>query len=243
MKKCAIVLAAGKGVRMNSDLPKVSHSILGKPMIVWVVETLNKLPLDGIYIVVGYKAEIVKKETAGFNVTYVTQKEQLGTGHAVAQAKPYIENGSLVIVLNGDVPFIKKETLENLMRAHESRGASATVLTVIADDPASYGRIIRADDGQVIKIVEKKDASEEEKLIKEVNTGTYCFNSTDLFSSLDELKPNNAQKEYYLTDIIEILRKKGKPIYAFKSESFKEVSGINTKDELIKLEEDARNVA
>jgi len=243
MKKIAIVLAAGKGVRMKSDLPKVSHPILGKPMIVWVLETLKKLGLDAVLVVVGYKASLVKKETEGFHVTYVMQKEQLGTGHAVMQAGPYVANtDSKVLVLNGDAPFIKKETLEHLMEAHISKGASATVLTANADDPSSYGRIIRADDGQVLRIVEKKDATEEEKKIKEINTGTYCFNAADLFASLEEIRPENAQKEYYLTDVISVLRKKGKAVQAFKTGSIHEVSGVNTKEELIKLEEEAKSV-
>ncbi len=240
MKKVAVVLAAGKGVRMKSDLPKVSHMIAGKPMITRVLEALQKIELDATFVIVGYKADIVKKECEGFNVTFIEQKEQLGTGHAVKQAEPYIAD-STVLVLNGDVPLIKPETLEALIDLHIYNNASATVLTAHVVDPTSYGRIVRSADGLVQRIVEQKDATDDEKKIKEVNTGSYCFKSGDLFSALDSVKPNNAQKELYLTDVISILRKKDLPVFAYAAEDPNQAMGVNTAEELARLEEVFRN--
>jgi bifunctional UDP-N-acetylglucosamine pyrophosphorylase/glucosamine-1-phosphate N-acetyltransferase len=209
--------------------------IFGKPMITRVLEAVKQIGLDQIFVVVGYKAEIVKQECAGFEVTFIEQKEQLGTGHAVLQAGPFIKN-SIVLVLNGDVPLIKPETLSQLILAHTSSRASATILTASVEDPHSYGRIIRSEDGQVMKIVEQKDATEKEKMITEINTGTYCFNSGDLFSSLEKVRPNNAQKEYYLTDVIGILRKEDRAVRAYGAENPIEALGVNTIEDLAKLE-------
>jgi bifunctional UDP-N-acetylglucosamine pyrophosphorylase / glucosamine-1-phosphate N-acetyltransferase len=236
MKKYAVVLAAGKGVRMKSDLPKVSHKLAGKPMIARVLDALKGLDLDGTFVVVGYKAEVVKSECEGFDVTFVEQKEQLGTGHAVMQAAPHIPQGSLTLVLNGDVPMIKTRTLSKLIDSHISQKASATVLTVILDDPHGYGRIVRSPDGKLEKIVEQKDANARELAIREINTGTYCFDSTQLFTALNKVKPNNIQKEYYLTDVIGIMNGKGLPVLAFTAEDATEALGVNTLDDLAKLE-------
>jgi UDP-N-acetylglucosamine diphosphorylase/glucosamine-1-phosphate N-acetyltransferase len=240
-KTSAIILAAGKGVRMRSDLPKVSHMLCGKPMIVRVLEVVSQLGLDKIFIVVGYKSEIVKKECKGFNVTFVEQQEQLGTGHAVMQVKPYINSDS-VIVLNGDVPLIKHSTLKELISIHDSKKASATVLSAEVQDPQGYGRIVRTNDGFLLKIVEQKDATREEASIREINTGTFCFNSDELFAALDEVKPNNIQKEYYLTDVIEILRRNKRPVFAYRSKNNMEVLGVNTKEDLERLEKICESV-
>ena len=243
MKIVAVVLAAGKGIRMRSSLPKVSHSIFGKPMIAWVLEAVEGLNLDEIFVVVGYKSEIIRAECEGFNVTFVEQKEQLGTGHAVMQVAPYIRD-RVVLVLNGDMPLIKTDTLKEFISLHmRSRDASATVLTATIPNPGSYGRIIRGNDGKILKIVEQKDAVEDELAIKEINTGTYCFNSKDLFDALNEVKPNNVQKEYYLTDVIGILRRKDLPVYAYKAEDTNEVLGVNTVEELARLEELFKNAS
>jgi len=236
MKTVAVVLAAGKGIRMRSDIPKVSHLIFGKPMISWVLGAVEGLKLDKVFVVVGYRSEIVKSECAEFDVTFVEQKEQLGTGHAVLQTEPYIKD-SLVLVLNGDMPLIKSETLRDLISRHlSSKSASATVLTAILSNPASYGRIVRGREDRILKIVEQKDAAADELDIKEINTGTYCFNSQDLFNALNEVRPNNAQKEYYLTDVIGILTKKNLPVYAYKAKDPNEVLGVNTIEELARLE-------
>jgi UDP-N-acetylglucosamine diphosphorylase/glucosamine-1-phosphate N-acetyltransferase len=242
MKTVAIVLAAGKGVRMKSDIPKVSHPVLGKPMIVWVLEAVDGLKLDGVFVVVGYKSEMVKAECEGFNVAFVEQKEQLGTGHAVLQAAPYI-NDAVVLVLNGDMPLIKTDTLEEFISWHrKNTSASATILTATLPDPASYGRIVR-DSGRVIKIVEKKDATAEELAIKEVNTGTYCFNSRDLLDALNEVRPDNAQKEYYLTDVIGILAKRNLPVYTHQVRDPNEALGVNTMEEIARVEELFKNAS
>jgi len=236
MKTVAVVLAAGKGVRMRSDLPKVSHLIFGKPMITWVLEAVKGLGIDDVFVVVGYRSEMVKSECEDFNVTFVEQKEQMGTGHAVMQAATHIKD-SLVIVLNGDMPLIKTDTLKEFISQHlRSKSASATVLTAMLPDPGSYGRIVRSRDERILKIVEQRDATEEELAIKEINTGTYCFNSRDLFNALNEVKPDNAQKEYYLTDVIGILTKRDLPVYAYKARDPNEVLGVNTIEELKRLE-------
>lgn len=237
MKTIAIILAAGKGVRMKSDLPKVSHMICGKPLVVMVLEAIQKLPLDRVFVVVGYKADVVKEECKDFNVTFVEQKEQLGTGHAVMQAKPFVNGNPVVLVLSGDVPLIRAETLQQLIDFHKSKGASATVLTASVDDPHLYGRIIRSSTGEVLKIVEAKDAKPEELSVKEINSGTFCFDCREMFAALDKVRPNNAQKEYYLTDIIEILRGRKLPVHAYKAEESAEVLGVNTLAELKKMEE------
>jgi UDP-N-acetylglucosamine diphosphorylase/glucosamine-1-phosphate N-acetyltransferase len=236
MKTVAIILAAGKGVRMRSDLPKVSHQVLGKPMIVRVLETVEALGLDDIFVVVGYKSEIVKAQCEGFSVTFVEQKEQLGTGHAAGQAAPYIHD-SVVLILNGDMPLITIDTLKEFISFHRnSKSASATILTAVLQDPGSYGRIVRDSAGRVVKIVEKKDASKDESAIREINTGTYCFNSKDLFDALNEVRPDNAQKEFYLTDVIGILAGRGLPVYAYKAKDPNEVLGVNTIEERDRIE-------
>jgi len=243
MKKVAIVLAAGKGVRMRSEIPKVSHMIAGKPMIVMVLEEVKELGLDHVFVVVGYKSETVKEECEGFDVTFVEQKEQLGTGHAVMQAAPYIKD-SIVLVLNGDTPLIKSDTLEEFISFHlKNSPTSATVMTAVLPDAGSYGRIVRGSDGRVRKIVEKKDANEEESAIKEINTGIYCFDSKDLFGALNGIKPSNAQKEYYLTDVIGIFTERKLPVNAYKVRDPNEVLGVNTIEELARLEELFKNAS
>jgi UDP-N-acetylglucosamine diphosphorylase/glucosamine-1-phosphate N-acetyltransferase len=241
MKKYAVILAAGKGVRMKSDLPKVSHKLCGKPMIVRVLETVKKLGLDGIFVVVGYKAELVKQECEPFKVKFAEQTEQLGTGHAVMQALPFIPQDSITIVLAGDVPLLTTKTLNDLMDLHIKNSASATVLTADMEDPFSYGRIVRSADGKLNKIVEQKDTNDEEKAIKEINSGTYCFTTKDLFSALKQIKPNNVQKEYYLTDVIGIMNNAGLGVFACKAGDAKEIIGINTIEDLQALEGKLKN--
>ncbi len=237
MKTAAIILAAGKGVRMKSDLPKVSHLVMGEPMIVRVLHAVNELKLDRVFVVVGYKAELVKEECEGFDVTFVEQKQQLGTGHAVSQAAPLMKGDMVVLVLNGDMPLITSDTLKALIDFHQKDpSVSATVMTAVLPDPGSYGRIVRDNSGRVVKIVEKKDATAEELLIKEINTGTYCFSSRALFAALNEVKPDNAQKEYYLTDVIGILKRKDLTVIAYKAEDPNETLGVNTIDEIKNIE-------
>ena len=232
-----MVLAAGKGVRMKSELPKVFHDLAGKPMLEHVISTLQKIEVKKILVVVGHKKELIIEHFKGTNVTFVEQKEQLGTGHAVMQAEPYLSDFSgRVLVLAGDVPLLRSETIKKLIDFHVSHHSSATVLTAELPDAANYGRIIRNQDGLILKIVEKKDASPEELKVREINTGTFCFESKSLFFALSQVKAENAQKEYYLTDTIEILRRQGQPVFACLAENYQETLGVNTPEELRELE-------
>lgn len=232
-----IILAAGKGTRMKSDLPKVLHKIDGKPLLHHVLSTVENIFDGKPYIIVGYKAEKVISSFKNRNVIFVHQAEQLGTGHAVMQAEPYLANkNAIVVVLNGDMPLISSDILLSLIDHHKKSKASATVLTVKMDNPEGYGRIIRDKFGHLEKIVEDKDASLGELEIKEVNTGTYCFESKDLFKYLHFVRKENAQHEYYLTDVIDILRKNRKKVGAFMIEDQYAVIGINTIEQLKEAE-------
>lgn len=232
-----IVLAAGKGVRMKSDLPKVFHEILGEPMLTYVLEKVKKLKPQQTYLVVGHKRDLIMDYYKDWNIKFVIQEEQLGTGHAVMQVKPYLEDFSgTVLILAGDVPLLSEPTLRKLIDFHLKHKAAATDLTAELEDPGNYGRIVRNEQGEIIKIVEKKDASPDELKIKEINTGTFCFDKEALFEALAEVRPENVQKEYYLTDTLEILKRKGFPVYAFRAEDFSETLGVNTKEELISVE-------
>lgn len=232
-----IVLGAGKGVRMKSDLPKVFHEILGEPMLTYVLETVKKLNPQQTYLVVGHKRDLIMDYYKDRNLKFVIQEEQLGTGHAVMQVKPYLEDFSgTVLVLAGDVPLLSESTLRKLMDFHLKHKAAATDLTAELGDPGNYGRIVRNENGEIVKIVEKKDASPLELKIREINTGTFCFEKNALFEALVEVRPENVQKEYYLTDTLEILKRKGQPVYAFRAEDPSETLGVNTKEELIAVE-------
>ena len=233
----AIVLAAGKGVRMESDLPKCFHGILERPMLAYVLDTLMDLEIDDINVVVGHQKELIIEHFDGWPLKFVSQDKQLGTAHAVMQAKPDLENfDGTILILNGDMPLMSKKTIFRLISFHQKNKAKATVLTAKLDDPANFGRIIREENGEVTKIVEKKDASEEELKVNEINTGTFCFDAKSLLEALEEVKPENVQKEYYLTDTIEILKNKGKKVLAFCTDNPQEAMGINTKEELAKVE-------
>lgn len=232
-----IILAAGKGVRMKSDLPKVFHDLGGQPMLAYVIETVKKLNPAKILIVVGHKKELIIDYFKDSKVEFVVQTEQLGTGHAVMQAKDSLQNfDGNVLVLAGDVPLLSLQTLQDLVKFHGQHKAAVTDLTAELPDAGSYGRIIREADGELVKIVEKKDASAEELKIKEFNSGTFCFDKKALFEALAEVKAENAQKEYYLTDTVEICKNKGLPVYAFKTNNASEVLGVNTKEQLLELE-------
>jgi len=234
----AIILAAGKGVRMKSDLPKVFHPVLGRPLLSYVIDTVKKLGIGQIYVVVGHKKEMMTDYFKDSGVIFVEQNEQLGTGHAVMQVKPLLADFSgEVLVLAGDVPLLRCSTLKGLIEFHRRQRAAATVLTAELPDAGSYGRIIRDREGRILRIVEKKDASPEEAQISEINTGTYCFDSRALFRALAEVKAENAQKEYYLTDTIEILKLQGLPVFAHLANDWRETLGVNTPDELKQIEE------
>ena len=226
---------------MESDLPKVFHPLAGKPMLEHVIDTVKSLGISKIIVVVGHKKELIIDHFKGRGVEFVEQKEQLGTGHAEMQAEPYLKDFTgNVLVLAGDVPLIRAATLRALVDFHMERHSSATDLTAELPDAINYGRIIRNQNGMILKIVEKKDASLEELKIREINTGTFCFDSKALFSALREVKPENAQKEYYLTDTIEILRSHGMPVFAYLTENYKETLGVNTRAELAEMEKQLR---
>lgn len=239
-KRFAVILAAGKGTRMKSDLYKVLHPVCGKPMVQHIVDQLSECSVEKTIAVVGHGAEMVK-EQLGENIEYALQKEQLGTGHAVLQAEESLQGQEgKTVVLCGDTPLLTKETIEALIDEHDKKGAKATVLTASADDPTGYGRIIRNGDGSVEKIVEHKDASEEERLVREINTGTYCFDNRTLFEALKYVNNDNVQGEYYLPDVIEILQKQGEVIAAYMTEDFNESMGINDRVALSRAEKAMR---
>ncbi len=232
-KTAAIVLAAGMGKRMKSDLPKVLHELNGKPLVGWVADTLTGLDINRVVVVVGYKKEMVVDFLKDYDFKFVEQAEQLGTGHAVMMAEKELEDfQGEVIVLAGDVPMIRKETIQRLFDEHRNRGAVATVLTSEPPDPTGYGRVIRNSRGLVEKIVEHKDASEEELKAGEINTGTFVFNKKDLFEGLKKIDNKNVQGEYYLTDLMEIFLKEGKITAAYMTDDYREALGINSSEQL-----------
>ncbi|MBM4765314.1 bifunctional UDP-N-acetylglucosamine diphosphorylase/glucosamine-1-phosphate N-acetyltransferase GlmU [Bacillus sp. B15-48] len=232
----AIILAAGQGTRMKSKLYKVLHPVCGKPMVQHVIDQVKSININEIVTIVGHGAEKVKAEL-GESSRYAIQAEQLGTAHAVLQSKEMLaEMSGTTIVVCGDTPLVKSETMEKLFRHHEDTGAKATILTARAEDPTGYGRIIRSEQGFVEKIVEHKDASEAELKINEINTGTYCFDNQALFAALDDVGNDNVQGEYYLPDVIEILKKQGEIVSAYVTEHFEETMGVNDRVALAEAE-------
>lgn len=232
----AVILAAGQGTRMKSSLYKVLHTVCGKPMVQHVLDQVSKLELTKIVTVVGHGAELVKSEL-GNSSEYALQSEQLGTAHAVMQAATFLENEEgTTIVICGDTPLITSETMSDLLAHHKETNAKATILTAKADDPTGYGRIVRNAEGSVEKIVEHKDATDAERSISEINTGTYCFDNKELFKALSNVSNDNVQGEYYLPDVIEILQKEGKIISAYQTASFDETLGVNDRIALSQAE-------
>ncbi|MDI6732043.1 MAG: sugar phosphate nucleotidyltransferase [Candidatus Margulisbacteria bacterium] len=232
-----IILAAGKGTRMRSDLPKVFHEVLGEPMLTYVLETVKKFHPQKTFLVVGHMRDLIMNYYKDWPLEFVMQEEQLGTGHAVMQVKPYLEDfKGTVLILAGDVPLLSEKTLTELLKFHQAKRATATDLTAELPDAGNYGRVVRGENGEVLRIVEKKDAAPEELRIREINSGTFCFDKEALFAALAEVRSENAQHEYYLTDTLEILRRKGLPIFAYKVEDYQEILGVNTKEELIGIE-------
>lgn len=223
----AILLAAGQGTRMKSQLPKVLHPILEKPMIEYILQALHENHITEKVAVVGHGAEQVK-EVIGDQCTFVLQSEQLGTGHAVLQAEVLLKGKSgTTIVVAGDTPLIRAETFAQLIDYHESTQSAATILTANMENPFGYGRIVRNEAGMVERIVEQKDASDEEQQITEINTATYCFDNEALFEGLQHITNDNNQGEYYLTDLIEIFNRANKKVSAYVVEEAEETAGIN----------------
>jgi len=227
MERYVIVLAAGKGTRMKSDLPKVLHEVGGKPMVELVLETSERAGVSDIVTVVGHGAERVE-EVIGDRSAIALQAEQLGTGHAILMAEPQLgDKKGMTLIASGDAPLFTLETFEALFDSHAASGNAVTVLTADAPNPTGYGRIIRDDAGNVLRIVEQKDANAAEQAVHEVNTGVYVFDNELLFSSLHEVTNDNAQGEYYLPDTLEILRKQGHTVGAFQMDDFDESMGVN----------------
>lgn len=237
MKRMAIVLAAGQGKRMKSKLYKVLHPVCGKPMVGHVLQTVEQVRCERSVVIVGHGAETVRSYL-GDSAEYALQEEQLGTGHAVMQAKDLLagEQGSTIVIC-GDTPLVTSETLEGLLELHESSQAAATVLTAHMDNPKGYGRVIRSEQGEVLRIVEQKDCSPEEDAVCEINTGTYCFDNAKLFSALDNVTNDNAQQEYYLTDVIGIMREAGEKVLAYQTQDYAESIGVNDRLALSEAEQ------
>ena len=231
----AVILAAGKGTRMKSDLPKVLHKINSKNLIDYVIESAMKVVGDNIHVVVGHQAQKVRDEIKKqFNVVYAFQEKMLGTGEAVEVALAGLpEKIQNVLVLNGDVPFVKAKTLLNLIKTHKENQNAVTLLTVEVDDPTGYGRIIQNADGDVICIKEESDTTSEEKKVKKVNSGIYCFDLEFLEYVIPKIGSDNSQEEYYLTDTIGIAIKENKRTGLISADDWREVAGINT---LVQLE-------
>ncbi|RPJ99939.1 bifunctional UDP-N-acetylglucosamine diphosphorylase/glucosamine-1-phosphate N-acetyltransferase GlmU [Priestia endophytica] len=232
----AVILAAGQGTRMKSSLYKVLHPVCGKPMVEHVVDQLRTLNLDSIVTIVGHGAEMVKTQL-GDRSLYALQEEQLGTAHAVMQADSVLKDKKgTTIVVCGDTPLITSETIEAVLNYHDQNEAKATILTAHTDNPTGYGRIVRNEEGHVLKIVEHKDATEQEREIGEINTGTYCFDNEFLFSVLSQVSNDNVQGEYYLPDVIEILQSKGEKVLAYQTDDFAETLGVNDRYALSQAE-------
>jgi UDP-N-acetylglucosamine diphosphorylase/glucosamine-1-phosphate N-acetyltransferase len=239
MRKVAtIILAAGQGTRMNSEKPKVIFKLAGKPMINRVIETAKKVDSDLIVVVVGYKKDmVINTVPANDKIKFVEQIEQNGTGHAVmVTEKEFQDFSGDIFVLCGDVPLLRHQTLERMLLHHKENKASCTVLTVIMKDALRYGRIVRNKDNSVQRIVEFKDATDKEKQIMEINTGIYCFDAQSLFLALEKVSNNNKQKEYYLTDTLEILNAEKKLVTSVILQDMIEASGVNSQKQLSNLE-------
>jgi bifunctional UDP-N-acetylglucosamine pyrophosphorylase / glucosamine-1-phosphate N-acetyltransferase len=239
-----LVLAAGLGTRMRSDLAKVLHKIDGRSLINHVCRTATALAPNKIYVVIGHQGEDVKtsvlNELESNAVDFAWQTEQLGTGHAVNSARQLLENtDSTLLVLSGDVPMIRAETLASLIQQHHTHrghGAACTILTVKLDDSKGYGRIIRNEEGLFEKIVEEKDATDEERKVKEINSGIYCFDTRKLFSFLSKVEPSQVTGEYYLTDVPQLMRESGEAIAIYQHHDKNEIEGINNRVQLADME-------
>ncbi|WP_312682062.1 bifunctional UDP-N-acetylglucosamine diphosphorylase/glucosamine-1-phosphate N-acetyltransferase GlmU [Lactococcus taiwanensis] len=236
MNKFAIILAAGKGTRMKSALPKVLHKVAGKSMLAHVLTSVSEVDMTKIVVIVGHEADRVIA-TLPRGTQFVKQAEQLGTGHAVKIAADLLANEEgATLVIAGDTPLITGQTIDELFNYHFAQNATATILTAIAPNPTGYGRIVRGADETVEKIVEQKDANDFEKAITEINTGTYVFDNKALFKALGELTTDNAQGEYYLTDVIEIFKKAGQTVAAHVLDDFEESLGVNDRVALAQAE-------
>lgn len=231
----AVILAAGKGTRMKSDLPKVLHKVEGKPMVHYAIQAAKDAGATDVIVIVGYQGQLVKKEIVDF-VEYAEQREQLGTGHAVKCAQPLLGTEGDVVVFCGDTPLITADTIKKLYDKHKHESNGVTVLSAIMEDPTGYGRIIRDAEGHFVKIVEHKDCTDDELKVNEINSGMYVFNAEALNASLSLLNNDNAQGEYYLTDTVAIIKNAGLKINALPVEDNDEILGVNTISQLMTAE-------
>jgi bifunctional UDP-N-acetylglucosamine pyrophosphorylase/glucosamine-1-phosphate N-acetyltransferase len=230
----AVIMAAGKGTRMKSKLPKVMHTLAGKTLIEHVLDTLKQVGIERPLVIVGHGREEIEAHISE-RAEFVVQAEQLGTGHAVMQALPYLDDNQNVLILSGDQPLLKTETLRALIELHEARGASATVLTANMEQPFGLGRVIKNGDN-LVKIVEEKDATPDERKIKEINTGTYCFKGAALKDALAKITVQNAQGEYYLTEVFDVLLRQGAKMLTYCTDDSREALGINSRAQLAEAE-------
>jgi bifunctional UDP-N-acetylglucosamine pyrophosphorylase / glucosamine-1-phosphate N-acetyltransferase len=233
----ALILAAGKGTRMKSQSAKVLHKLCGRPLLAHVLSRLSDLHIDRTFVVVGHEAQAVREAFQDYGIEFVEQQEQQGTGHAVMTAKPKLSSlsGSL-LVLYGDTPLITAETLGRLLETREATGAAQVLLTAEYAKPFGYGRIIRNSQGEAIDIIEEKDATPDQKMIREVNVGLNCFDVQELLTGLGGLSPENKAGEYYLTDMVRLLHQAGKRVIALSTPHPEETYGINTREELAQME-------
>jgi UDP-N-acetylglucosamine diphosphorylase/glucosamine-1-phosphate N-acetyltransferase len=235
----AIILAAGKGTRMKADIAKVMHPLCGKPMLTYSVDAARAVNAEKIVVVIGHQAALIREAFRNQGLIFVEQREQLGTGHAVLQARDvFLGYEGIILILCGDVPMLSSSTIRALLDFHIKEESIVTVLTTILDDPSGYGRVIKeAGKAGISRIEEEKDASPAERKIKEINTGIYCVESNFLFRAVGDIGNKNVQKEYYLTDIIGIACRKGLKTGSFIAANPIEVMGINTPDDLAKASE------
>src|SRR5665648_537084 len=222
-----IIMAAGKGKRMKSNQPKVLHNLAGKPILNYVLDTVDKLEAKRKILIIGYKSDKVRK-LIGDKIEYAEQTEQLGTAHAVLQTKKLLSNfKGDILILSGDVPFLTVKTLKKLLKYHQDNNFYCTLLSAVLKNPKGYGRIIRDKKEKIKGIIEEVDLSKEKKKITEINSGIYCFDKERLFQTLEKIYTDNKQGEYYLTDTVKILLEERLPVGNIILEDYSEILGIN----------------
>ena len=227
------ILAAGRGTRMKSDLPKVLHEVGGKPMLVHVIDLADRIGADRIISIIGHRRELVQEAIKNTRSEFVIQDPQLGTAHAVDQTRELVESlDGDMLVLSGDVPLLRQDTIESLIKEHYEKNAGATLLTSIFEDATGYGRIIRNSDGTLNRIVEHKDCNEDELKVQEINSGIYIFNINELMRAIKKVDNNNKQGEYYLPDTLPFIQREGFPVALVVSRDQNEIQGVNTVEQL-----------
>lgn len=237
-KLAVIILAAGKGTRMRSSLAKVLHPLHGAPMLSYSVAVARAVGAADVAVVVGHQAELIEETMGDEGLTFVLQREQLGTGHAVLQARDHFRGfEGMILILCGDVPLLRPRTVKGLMDRHRRSRAAVTVMTTLLEDPSGYGRIVKGEGDRILRIVEERDAAEDEKKIREINTGIYCAECPFLFEAAAAIDNRNAQREYYLTDIVGITNRMNRIAMSFAASDSREVMGINTREDLERAED------